>query len=154
MSIYTEKTLKKLRNEGWQAQVVEKWLQACRRRVDLFGIIDIVAIRDGEILGVQSTSYNGRRSHLDDMMGEKRQAVMSWLQARGRLVLMTWKKEKVKRGGVAFRYSPVVDELTLERVEKAVEHLQEGTFPLSHFQSEQGLLGAQVALLQSDQELT
>jgi len=53
----TELTLRYLRNEGYQAAVVEKWNPHARIRQDLFGFIDVVAVREGETLAVQATSY-------------------------------------------------------------------------------------------------
>jgi hypothetical protein len=52
----TQRTLAKLRAEGWLAQVVERWVPQARKRIDLFGFIDVLAVRPGEVLGVQSTS--------------------------------------------------------------------------------------------------
>lgn len=52
----TSRTLAKLREAGYLAEVVERWIPGANIRKDLFGFIDIVAIRDGEILGVQATS--------------------------------------------------------------------------------------------------
>ena len=47
-----------MRKNGYTAQVVEKWIPHVNQRKDLFDIIDIVAIRKGEVgvLGIQSTS--------------------------------------------------------------------------------------------------
>lgn|SRR5690349_901504 len=52
----TQRSLKYLRAEGYRAEVVEKWNPHARVRNDLFGIVDILAIRDGETLAVQTTS--------------------------------------------------------------------------------------------------
>lgn len=52
----TQRSLKLLRAEGYLCQVVEQWNPWARVRVDLFGLIDILAIRDGEIVGVQATT--------------------------------------------------------------------------------------------------
>lgn len=52
----TERTLNLLRERGYRADVVEKWIPQAKRRKDLFGIVDIVAIGGGETLGVQCTS--------------------------------------------------------------------------------------------------
>lgn len=55
MSSPTQRTLSKLKREGWLAAVVEKWNPHARIRQDLFGIVDILAIREGETLAVQAT---------------------------------------------------------------------------------------------------
>lgn len=57
MSSPTQRTLKHLRAAGYPlVQVVERWNPHARVRQDLFGIIDVVAVSDTEIVGVQATS--------------------------------------------------------------------------------------------------
>lgn len=53
----TQNSLDKLRKEGYTAEVVERWVPFANKRKDLFGFIDILAIKDEEVLGVQCTSY-------------------------------------------------------------------------------------------------
>ena len=52
----TSLSLAALRRDGYTAAVVEYWNPHTRTRHDLFGFIDILAIRPGETLGVQATS--------------------------------------------------------------------------------------------------
>jgi hypothetical protein len=52
----TQRTLAKLRADGWTTAIVEHWNAHARVRQDLFGFIDILALRDGETLAVQATS--------------------------------------------------------------------------------------------------
>ena len=52
----TQRSLKHLRDNGYHAEVVEKWNHITKTRKDLWGVADILAIRDGEILAVQTTS--------------------------------------------------------------------------------------------------
>jgi hypothetical protein len=56
MSSPTQRSLAHLREQGYTAAVVERWNSHARIRQDLFGFIDILALRDGETLGVQATS--------------------------------------------------------------------------------------------------
>ena len=109
MSRYTELTLRYLRERGWRCQVVEKFQFHSKRRVDLFGIIDIVAIKEGRIAGVQSTGYNGRRPHLLKIMETNQSDLKDWLDSSAEFYLICWKKQKLKRGGIAFRYVPTID---------------------------------------------
>jgi hypothetical protein len=52
----TQRTLKHLREQGYPlVQVVERWNAFARKRIDLFGIIDVVAVGE-DIVGVQATS--------------------------------------------------------------------------------------------------
>jgi carbonic anhydrase len=57
----TQLSLRWLRGNGYVAEVVERWNPHARVRNDLFGFIDIVALRDDITLGVQTTS-NGNVS--------------------------------------------------------------------------------------------
>ena len=52
----TQRSLEYLRKAGYRVAIVERWNPYARIRQDLFGILDLVAIRDGETLGVQTTS--------------------------------------------------------------------------------------------------
>lgn len=60
----TERTLKALRADGWLAAVVEKWNPHSKTRLDLFGFVDILAIRGEETLAVQATSRSNISSRV------------------------------------------------------------------------------------------
>jgi hypothetical protein len=53
----TQKTLAYLRREGWLAEVTERWNAFAYRRQDLFGFVDIVAIKGDLLWCVQCTSF-------------------------------------------------------------------------------------------------
>jgi hypothetical protein len=52
----TQLTLKRLRDDGWTAEVVERWIPGANIRKDLFGIVDVVALKGEDTLAVQATS--------------------------------------------------------------------------------------------------
>jgi hypothetical protein len=52
----TQRSLAYLREQGYTCAVVEHWNAHRRIRQDLFGFIDILAIREGETLAVQTTT--------------------------------------------------------------------------------------------------
>jgi hypothetical protein len=52
----TQRTIKHLHDLGYETWVVEYWNAFARQRVDMWGCIDLVAIREGETLAVQTTS--------------------------------------------------------------------------------------------------
>src|SRR5690554_5925617 len=52
----TQRSLQALRKAGYTAETVEKWIPGANIRRDLFGFLDILAIRDGDIVGVQATT--------------------------------------------------------------------------------------------------
>ena len=52
----TQLTLRKLRADGYTAEVVEHWNSHARIRNDLFGFVDVLALRGDETLAIQATS--------------------------------------------------------------------------------------------------
>lgn len=87
----TARTLARLRKDGCTAQVVERWNQYSRTRHDLFGFIDIVAIRDGAIVGIQATSGTNVSARVTKMKAEPR--VDAWLAAGGKAEVWGWAKQ-------------------------------------------------------------
>jgi hypothetical protein len=93
----TQRTLKELRDRGYPlVQVVEKWIAQARKRVDLFGIIDVVAVGD-DIVGVQCTSYSNVSARVHKITDSPalpvlrkagiRVLVHGWRKVKGRWVL-------------------------------------------------------------------
>ena len=60
----TARTMVKLRKEGWLPAVVEKRNPVTKTLKDLYGFIDIIAIKDGETLAVQTTSLGNISSRV------------------------------------------------------------------------------------------
>jgi hypothetical protein len=60
----TQLSLKKLREEGYTVQVVEYWNSFARIRIDLFGFIDILALKGKEVLAVQTTSASNMNARI------------------------------------------------------------------------------------------
>ena len=79
-----------LRSEGYTVATAERWNPGARRRVDLFGFIDLVAIRPGETLGVQSTSATNFAARVSKTLGVEE--ALTWLRAGNRIVVHGWKK--------------------------------------------------------------
>ncbi len=88
----TVRTLKHLRDNGYVAEVVEKWNAFARIRQDLFGIIDVVAVKPGTVgvLGVQTTSYSNVSARIKKSMANK--VLPVWVRAGNRFVVHGWKK--------------------------------------------------------------
>ena len=91
----TQRTLALLRKRGYRAAVVEKWNPHAKIRQDLFGVVDVLAIREGETLAVQATSGSNVASRIrkiedSDALSDIREAgwafhVHGWLKnAKGR----------------------------------------------------------------------
>lgn len=108
----TQRTLKVLKEEGWRSGIVERFVGPLNIRVDLFHIIDIIAIQERRILGVQSCGQAFAEHHRK-LTEEELLSSLDWLRACGELQLWGWRKVKVKRGGKAMVWKPRVREYTL-----------------------------------------
>lgn len=93
----TQLTLRHLRDQGYTAQVVEVWNPHSRTRHDLFGFVDVLAVRGAETLAVQATSatnVSARVTKIGDspLIGAVREAgwsvrVWGWKKVKGRWTL-------------------------------------------------------------------
>lgn len=52
----TARTLQRCRGFGWACDVCEKWSPFAGKRKDLFGFLDVIALTNRGILGIQATS--------------------------------------------------------------------------------------------------
>lgn len=120
-----QRTMERLRRDGWEVASLERKKpmpagpvmddRIGRKRmaffltttVDLFGGIDILAIRDGEILGVQATTHNNRSNHLSKLLSEPR--LLKWLRAGAGLELWSWSQE----GAAGSRWNVRIDNITV-----------------------------------------
>lgn len=60
----TQRSLKYLRDQGYKCWVVEHWNSFTRKRQDLFGCLDILAVGNGETIGIQTTSRSNVSSRV------------------------------------------------------------------------------------------
>lgn len=93
MTSPTQRSLAKLRAEGWTCQIVERWNQYARVRQDLFNGIDIVCLKAGEpgVLGVQTTSDDNASKRVEKLNGIE--ALKLWVACSNRLVVHGWAKK-------------------------------------------------------------
>lgn len=107
----TQRTIKLLRAMGFKVWKTEQWNSFARVRQDMFKIIDVLAITPDTTLGVQSTTWAGRRGHLGKLCLAECQNSSDWLAgpARRKLWLVSWRKELKKRGGKANIWVPYID---------------------------------------------
>lgn len=94
----TERSLRWLREHGYEAGLVERRIPRVFTTVDLFGFLDIIAIAPRQIIGVQSCIGN-LQPHLRKIEAEPR--AVKWLLAGGLIHVHDWRKLKLKRGGLA-----------------------------------------------------
>jgi len=109
----TARTLDALRCGGWTAQVVERWQPQARRRIDLFGIIDIVGIHETEgTLGVQACAAASHAARRTKAIAEPRLEL--WLRAGNRFQIVSWRKAGPR--GKRKTWVPRVEELCLQDI--------------------------------------
>ena len=90
----TQRSLALLREEGYTVAIVEKWNPHVRIRQDLFGFIDLLAIRKGETLAVQRTS-TGVSSRIKKIMESN--YLPKVRDAGWRIVVHGWRKNSKGR---------------------------------------------------------
>lgn len=94
----TARTLQELRKRGYRCQVVEQTIPKTFIKRDLFGLVDVLAIRENETLAVQVTSGSNVAARLtkiaeSEAIGDIRKAgwafhIHGWRKAaNGRWVL-------------------------------------------------------------------
>lgn len=87
----TQRSLKKLRDEKWVAQVVERWNSFVRIRQDLFGFVDIIAVGPTGTMAVQVCAGQGDvAKHLAKIAAEPR--AIACAAAGWKIVLHAWRK--------------------------------------------------------------
>lgn len=89
----TARTLKLLRDDGWLADVVERWIPRAKIRKDLFGLIDILAIRDGEVLAVQTTTASNVTARRQKAEAHPN---LPFVKEAMRFVIHGWRLRKLK----------------------------------------------------------
>ena len=61
-------TLKWLRENGYQAQKTEHWNHFAKRRQDLFGFIDVLAVNDHHLLAIQTSDGAHHAEHIKKIL--------------------------------------------------------------------------------------
>lgn len=89
----TARSLKYLKDNGYIAQVVERFNPFSHTRLDLFGFIDIVAVKKGEmgVLGVQSTSSTNTSHRVNK--SKNTDLLSIWLATGNKFEIHGWGKK-------------------------------------------------------------
>ena len=89
----TERTLRWLRKQGFVADVVERRLPHAFITKDLFGCIDIVALKEGwkGAYGLQVTSASHLQERIRKILAEPRAKL--WVEAGNHLWIVGWAKQ-------------------------------------------------------------
>lgn len=107
MSKNTERTLAYLRDKGYVADMVERFIAFPKphgHRKDFLGIIDIIAFDVSVTIGIQSCGQ-GFADHKTKII--ESEYTVPWLKSSYReLWLIGWRKLKAKRGGKLKLWKP------------------------------------------------
>ena len=97
----TQLSLAALRAAGYDPWVCEYWNHFSRKRVDMYGCWDIIAVRENEVLFVQTTT-SGVAARVRKIADSPHTPNIR--KAGVRLEVHGWTKRKLKRGGKAERW--------------------------------------------------
>lgn len=140
MSSPTSRTLELLREEGWTAQVVERWNPHSRTRLDLFGCIDVIAVHpERGTLAVQACAVSSQAARVAKVMDEWRMRIC--LAAGWRVEVWAWGKRKKKRGGKAMRWHVTRTPITLDHdglVKEVLSQVEVGSSSMTTEGAEHG----------------
>ena len=89
----TARTLKMLRKQGYECGVVERYNSFTKQRHDLYGCIDLIAVGNGRIIGVQACAGASHAARRSKALAEPR--LKTWLESGGQFAVISW----AKRGG-------------------------------------------------------
>lgn len=106
MSSPTSRTLERLREDGWTADVVERFNSFTKRRNDFMGFADIVCCHpEHGTIAIQATSGSNVSARLAKLKAEPRVAV--WLLAghgHHAVEVWGWDLKPLRRGAKAKRW--------------------------------------------------
>lgn len=88
----TQRSLAYLRSLGYEVDIAEHWNPFARRRNDLFGIIDLVALTPDGTIGVQTTSASNVSARIRKI--EDSPMLFALRRAGWRIEVHGWKKDK------------------------------------------------------------
>lgn len=86
----SQRSIDKLRREGYRVANAEKYNAYTKKSQDLFGIIDLVAIGNGETIGVQATTANNQATRAKKML--ESEALEELIECGWRIVVHGWRK--------------------------------------------------------------
>jgi hypothetical protein len=81
-----------MRDQGYLCEVTERWNQWAKVRQDLFNFVDILCIKDGKTVAVQTTSYSNISARIKKIQGLDSYPIIK--SAGWEIVVHGWKKDK------------------------------------------------------------
>ncbi len=88
----TQRSLKLMRGEGYLCAITEHWNHFAKIRQDLFGFIDILAIKGEEVVAIQTTTQTNQSARVKKILQHKN---FQAIHATGwKIVVHGWRKLK------------------------------------------------------------
>ena len=97
MASPTARTLELLRAQGWVCDPVERRNSYIAR--DYLGIIDIIALKQGVVLGVQATTDHDAPRRIEKATGERAELLKRWLEEGGQFAVWGWTEKQERMVG-------------------------------------------------------
>ena len=117
----TQRTLKYFKSKGYDTGIVERFIKSGTfgHRIDLFHIIDLIVLDPNfGIIGVQSCGQ-AFSEHERKLLIEEKKNTIKWLTTpHTKLILMGWRKVKLKRRGKAMRWKPRIAQIYCNQTNK------------------------------------
>jgi hypothetical protein len=80
-----------MRDQGYYSEVVERYNSFTKRRNDFAGFLDILCLGDGEVVGVQTTSYSNMSARVKKIREHENFPVV--LKSNIRVLVHGWLKK-------------------------------------------------------------
>ena len=87
----TQLSLKLMKSRGYTCEITERWNSWAKIRQDLYGFIDVLCLGDGEVVGVQTTSYSNMSARVKKIREHENFAMVC--RAGIRILVQGWHKK-------------------------------------------------------------
>ena len=88
----TQRSLKLMRERGYLCEVTERWNPFAKIRQDLYSFVDVLCIKEGETVAVQTTSYSNISARVKKISELDTSAIVKL--AGWKIIVQGWKKDK------------------------------------------------------------
>ena len=88
----TQRSLKLMRDRGYLCEVTERWNPFAKIRQDLFNFVDVLCIKDGETVAVQTTSYSNVSARIKKISELDTPPIVK--MAGWKIIIQGWHKNK------------------------------------------------------------
>lgn len=113
-SLYDQKVREHYTNLGYQVHRLQVYNRFAGKAKDAFGWADWFCFNEYATLLIQSTSHAARKAHIDKYLADSNiiRSIKEWsFPSNRKALLVTFRKVKKVRGGTAFKFEFVEEDL-------------------------------------------